>query len=60
MDELKTYQEWELIISQETGIQVVDPDGYRMVLSEGKQNELMTKQQATKYFAHNTIMLKIT
>lgn len=54
MSELKTYEEWEKIFCEETDHKIYD-DGLRMVKSEQREDDLITKEEAFKYYSLNTI-----
>lgn len=56
MESFMTYKDWEPILEQEEDCKVIDPDGMRMVIREGKEMVLMTKANALRYFYQNTMM----
>ena len=55
MECLKTYKDWSSELEQERGVKIIDDDGARALASEGRVDELITKQEAEKYFVRCTI-----
>jgi hypothetical protein len=59
MDEvLKTYVEWLPIFEAENNMKVIDNDGARNLQYEGRLDELLTKQEAFRYFICCTMIGK--
>ena len=54
-ENLKTYKDWSSELEQERGVKIIDDDGARALASEGRLDELITKQEAEKYFVRCTI-----
>ncbi len=55
MSELKSYRDWEKIFCEESNCQIYDNDGLRMIKSEQREDDLITEEEAFKYYSLNTI-----
>ncbi|WP_157349624.1 hypothetical protein [Bacillus sp. EE-W1] len=56
---MRKYIDWIPLLEREQNVRVMDDDGGRMLHSEGRHGELLTKEQAQYYFMFNTIMGRI-
>lgn len=51
----RTYEKWVPSLERYEGVKVIDPDGLRQVIKDGKRDDLMGVEEARRYFFMNTV-----
>jgi hypothetical protein len=54
-DTKRIYEEWVPILERAHKVKVLDPDGLRAVIRDGRRDEPMTRKEAERYFIHSTM-----
>jgi hypothetical protein len=54
--ENRTYKEWVPILETKNRYRIIDDDGYRMLVADGRENDLLTELEAFQYMIYCTMV----